>query len=586
MKKVFSVSLFPENPWLLKICRGPVSVVLPVVGGVHPPGRWDGLGTPRRTVRKVIGGETWTFRAPSAAWKKFQTVWFFGADSCRVWHEIEGDGRIDVVSFAEAVPDERLPQPKNTLSLVRSVRPDLRRFSLAASYFHGNVYCPQPHAGRPIYRHPDEEVLLTAACTFGPVEYNTWFSPSLFCYGLLPERGAGWFLGLGARPGQNHYHTFRYSGGAGGWGLRLDYDGMVRVRGKWMSPELEIRWAPDVKTGLADHVASGRRQGWFPEPAPVVPREWRRPMFCGWGQQQVWCRTAESNGKLPFIDQLVSPAAESMASEASYRKMVEMLEKADLPFGTLTIDAAWSTRMCIPTPDPAKWKDLKGFIAEQHTKGRKVLLWLGTWNPISLPPAMHMKHEPGLKDVLDPTAPAFRRELVRCIHHAISPDGLDADGFKIDFTGDMPRGPGYHPHRPLWGLELLRDYVGLIYRTLKRAKRSAVLQTHCAHPLFADITEILRLNDIFNDKTDVRPSMRHRSEMARLASGNWLIDTDNDPFISTAAWWDYVRFQPEIGVPSLYTITHMARSTERVPREYLKKLSRIWHAYLRREGFA
>lgn len=583
----FVVSTEEKDPWLLRVRHGRTEALLPVVGGVHPTGRWDGLAQPRLvSVKKRGSVQTWTFRAASTSWKKFETVWTLSPDSCRIRHQIEGEGRVDAVSFFEAVPGKRLPEPGNTLSLVRGQLPALRRFSIAAEYFHRNVFCPQPHAGRPPMRHADEEILLTSACTFGPVEYNTWFSPSLFCLGLLPAKGKGWFLGLGAPMGEHHYHTMRYQGGSGGWGVRVEFDGMVRVKGKWLSPEIEIRWADDVQRGLSEHVASGLNLGWFPPPSPALPREWRRPMYCGWGQQQVWSRTAENNGKLPFIDQLVSPAAEAMASEASYRKMVDLLEKADIPFGTLTIDAAWSALMCIPVTDSKKWKDLKGFIAEQQAKNRKVLLWLGCWNPVGLPDSMKMKHAEGLKDVLDSTAPEFRRELTKAIHEAISPEGLNADGFKLDFTGDMPRGAGYQPHRRIWGLELLRDYVGLIYRTMKAVKPSAVLQTHCANPLFADITDILRLNDIFEEYTDIRPMMKHRADMARIANPQWLIDTDNDPFISEEAWWDYMQFQPQIGVPSLYTITHMARSKEVVPHGRLRKLSGIWKAYLKKEKLA
>jgi hypothetical protein len=93
----------------------------------------------------------------------------------------------------------------------------------------------------------------------------------------------------------------------------------------------------------------------------------------------------------------------------------------------------------------------------------------------------------------------------------VSPDGLNADGFKLDFTGDMPRGRGYRPASDLWGVELMLDCVKLIFDSMVQAKADTVLETHCAHPLFTGVTDLLRLNDIFCTREDVRPMMAFRA---------------------------------------------------------------------------
>jgi len=581
----YEVHWDPSEPLWLDIKGGGKKTRVPVVGGVHGPDKWDGLGRPEFVSAVSLDeAEVWTFEAASETWEKFQTVWVLEADSTRVHHEIVGTGSVDVVSFFETVPVENLPDAGATLPLVRRVRPPLRTYSVSSPYFHRSVYVPQPYAGQGPERPADTESLLTVAGTFGPIDFNTWFSPGLFCFGLMPATGRKWFLGLGTGLGGHLYNSFRYVGGNGGWGTVVDYDGMLKVKGHWISPDVEIRWASDIDTGLREHVASGRNRGWFPEPAPAPAAEWRRPIFCGWGQQQVFTRETGKKAKLAFLELQVSPSATALATEDAYREMVRLLEKEKLPFGTVTLDLAWGTTPGIPIHDPKKWPDLKGFIAEQHAKGRKVLLWLGCWSTQNLPESMLMKAEKGCKPLPDPTLPAFRNALGKAIHEAISPEGLNADGFKLDFSGDVPRGRGYRPHKALWGVELLRDYVLFIYKSLKKAKSSAILQTHCANPLFADCTNILRLNDIFEDRIDIRECMAQRARMARIANENWLIDTDNDPFISAKAWWEYMEFQPEIGIPSLMTVTHMCRSTEPVPKGAYKRLNKIWRDYLKREG--
>jgi len=262
---------------------------------------------------------------------------------------------------------------------------------------------------------------------------------------------------------------------------------------------------------------------------------------------------------------------------------VRLLEERDLPYGTLTIDMGWSRCRTIPQPDERLWPDLKGFIERLHQKGKRVFLWLATWNPGGLHESLRMPHANGLGDCCDPTNPEFRSLLTEAVTQAISPHGLNADGFKIDFTGDLPRGD-YQPVGDLWGLDLIHDYLSLIHDAMKAAKMDTVLETHCANPQFADVTEMIRLNDIFCLQEDVRPSMKFRAEMARIALPGLPLDADCDPFISCQAWMDYLRFQPQLGVPSLYSLTHMSFRSSNLPAEPITErewdeIRTLWNTY-------
>lgn len=121
-----------------------------------------------------------------------------------------------------------------------------------------------------------------------------------------------------------------------------------------------------------------------------------------------------------------------------------------------------------------------------------------------------------------------------------------------------------------------------MHDAMRDAKRDTVLETHCANPHFADVTEMLRLNDIFSLHEDVGPEMRFRAELARVALPGVPIDTDNDPFISKKSWLDYLRLQPSLGIPSLYTLTHMSfRHDEPTTAADWDEVRKLWNNYLK-----
>jgi hypothetical protein len=357
----------------------------------------------------------------------------------------------------------------------------------------------------------------------------------------------------------------------------------VAVDGGFESPRLRFGFADDRNRALAEYVAFLRANGFaFRGPSPI-PAWWRKPIFCGWGQQTHWARLAAQRENSAFDAGPVDLSAEGMATQSAYEEMVRLLEKSDLPYGTIIVDMGWSRSRSLPEPDSLKWPDLRAFIAGEHQRGKKVLLWLGCWTPDGIPPEFLMAHDPGLRDVPDPTHPGFVEELQRRIRTLISPSGFNADGFKLDFSGDLPRGKGYRPQRPLWGVELLREYLAVIHSATKTAKPDALIETHCATPYLADLTDMLRLNDLFFETTDVNAPMVFRAEMARIACPEWLIDCDNDPFIDRESWMNYLRIQPQLGVPSLYTLTHMSMSGEPVQPGDLKEIAGLWRDYLNRQ---
>jgi hypothetical protein len=125
-----------------------------------------------------------------------------------------------------------------------------------------------------------------------------------------------------------------------------------------------------------------------------------------------------------------------------------------------------------------------------------------------------------------------------------------------------------------------------VYTTAKRVKPDALIVTHTPNPAFADVTDMLRLNDIrMLDAVDpdgpVVPHMRYRAEVVAAACPGVPVDTDGWCLPDRAEWAAYLREQPALGVPALYYATHVDLSGEPLRPEDLAEVARLWDAYRR-----
>jgi hypothetical protein len=543
--------------------------MVPADGGGDPGTAWSGP-----QIRRSDGREEWIFHAQGGRWAAKRLIATVHDDAVLLALEVDGSGSIDRVVFGAGLPAESADATMRMLPWSR--RPEERCWT-ASPLDHRVVANPQPNSWeqQELPAHLDQRI--TAATTFGPALYNTFLAPCLPCYVL----DGSWSVGIATGIAEQRFTHVDYRAGTG-WAVELAYDGRTRVEGTWRSPAIRIAACRDAEDGWRGFAGALRRLGLAPAPQPT-PAWTLRPMACTWGQQTVWAHQAK-DGLAPLAGSPVTPDANGFASEAYCARFVRMLDDAGLDWGTLTIDAGWSTCLSIPEPDPRAWSDLKGFIAALHRRGKRVLLWLATWNPGGLDPALRVAHDDGRPDATDPSLPAFRSRLTAAITACLSPAGLDADGFKVDFTGDLPRGPGYRPHGGSWGAAWTHDYLRLIWETARSAKADAVVQTHCASPYFGDVTNCIRLNDLFFARTDVRSGMAFRARIARTALPGVGCDTDNDPFVSASTWLDYMRFQPDIGIPSIYSLTHVSgrlpgRPLDPIPPSALAEVAGIWRRY-------
>jgi hypothetical protein len=368
--------------------------------------------------------------------------------------------------------------------------------------------------------------------------------------GLVAPAAELTFVQAVHRPGDRAFH------------LVLEYEGHTEVDGRFEAPVVVLT------PGLASPYDGIRAQA-----EPREPREqpgwWRGGIFCGWGAQ---CHLASTG-----LDR-----APELATQARYDGFLAALGDRGVRPPTIVIDDKWQRTYGRNEPDEAKWPDLRGWIAARHEEGSRVLLWWKAWDPEGLPRELCVRRPDGVPVAVDPTAPGAAALLREVMHELLSPEGLDADGLKVDFTAQTPSGESLSVHGRAWGIALLHELLRVVYDAAKEAKPDALVITQTPHPAFADVTDMVRLNDMLrlDDPGPLRPEtvvpqMRHRAAVAAAALPDRLVDTDDWTIPDLATWREYLAVKPELGVPSLYYATHLDLTGEPLEDEDYEELRHV-----------
>jgi hypothetical protein len=502
-------------------------------------------------------GETvFSLEADSAVWQKKIYRLYCAPHRLRYEIEVEGSGEIEEVNYFGGCYSGNIRWGSG--------------FFWSGQWFL-NGFNPEPSKQEQYYfpASAGSEINMTGVPLPGKADW--FFTPPPFCFAM--QAASGWVgLGVEARSGENRYSTFRYSGMNEAFYLRLTYDGQTSVEGRRVIPAIGFDFAADPYAALLAHVSALREQGYVPEPAASEkPEWWHRPIFCGWGAQ---CEVAaREKGRAPDFSQ-----------QWRYEGFLQVLESHGLQPGTVVLDDKWQSSYGDNYVDVNKWPELNGFIERQHAAGRKVLLWLKAWDPEGLPAEECITNAAGMPVAFDPTNPAFQRRLRRSVRQMLSPDGYNADGFKIDFTARIPTGPRINAYGNAWGLELMKLYLRILYTEAKLVKPDALVMTHTPHPYLADSLDMIRLNDINTDHP-LNPAMIHRARVAAIACPGAVIDTDNWPMPNKTSWRDYLRIQADLGVPSLYFTTGIDSTGETLDAEDYRLIQETWqNAAERKDG--
>lgn len=397
-----------------------------------------------------------------------------------------------------------------------------------------------------------------------------FFTPPPFCFAF--ELETGWMgLGVCCAAGENRFVEYRYMGGDRKFNLALTYEGNAEVKGLYRLPEIGFYFAPDPYEVLENYVLDIHSAGLVPAVQHTrKPSWWYAPMYCGWGSQ---C----------YLASLESGFAPAYATQANYERFMQELADRNIHPGTVVIDDKWQKAYGLNSVDTDKWPDLAGFIRQRHEKGQKVLLWLKFWDADGLPASECVLNKAGKRLAVDPSNPVFEQHFREQVRFMLSKDGLDADGFKIDFSARIPSGPGLKTAGGLWGLELMKRYFEILHSEAKKVKADTLIIAHSPNPYLAPYIDMIRLNDI-NVGKDLLPAMRHRQKVARIAMPDALIDTDDWQMTDKAEWLAYLKIQPELGVPALYYCSHIDRTHEAITEDDIRLLNEVWRSYQLKAG--
>lgn len=427
-------------------------------------------------------------------------------------------------------------------------------------YFSGSWYefsryfIPNPTGGGlalPQYHSPEQPGAIA-------MHYQT--PPLLaFPFEFDPD---GWLaLGLAPRHGDYNFERFDYRPGNESFSLTTDYLGYTRINGSHEIAGIIGAFGSDEYASLA-----GYAEGMYADCGCVrkswkdTPRWWHGPLFCGWGEQAA-------------INPIDQGAA---ANQKDYTWMSKRLDELELKPTAVIIDDKWMTRYGEALPDPAKWPDMRAFTDTEHRKGRKVILWFRSWNTEGLD-ADECVNLYGLPQGADPTSPKYRERLQKTFHKLLSSDPgcYDCDGFKVDFANVMPRGRELSSYGNIFGLELLKSFLKLVYDTAKSVKPDCLINNSCAHPYFAEVTDQCRLHDYSGRQRSAWRIMSYRQKLYRAAMPGVPIDTDTvrSTYRETL---EYIERCHELGAPDLYFLS----GTERVPFDARlhAALKRSWSA--------
>jgi hypothetical protein len=438
-----------------------------------------------------------------------------------------------------------------------------------------SVFNPEPNTAENNYFAPESNATIDLMGVPLPGRDDWFFTPPPFCFAAQWKEG--WLaLGVETMPGQNRFTTYAYHGKPSAFHLSLAYDGQTTVNGSYPLPAIGFDFANDEYEALEGHVKSWSAIQYSSMQSSDIeqtkPNWWHTPIFCGWGAQ---CHLSSSLGR----------RAPDYARQDVYEDFLQMLEAEDVNPSIVVLDDKWQLTYGENQADESKWHDLPGFTASQHALGRKVLLWLKAWDPEGLPVEECITNAAGLPIACDPSHPAFERRLRSSVRRMISAQGYDADGFKIDFTARIPAGPNLNIYGDIWGLELMHLYLSILHSEAKRIKPDALVMTHTPHPYLQGVVDMIRLNDI-NRGRDVNESMTHRARVATIACPHLTIDTDDWPMPNKEAWRAYTSLQPELGVPSLYYVTHIDSTGEALDAEDYQLIRDAWAQYRDRSNSA
>ncbi len=411
--------------------------------------------------------------------------------------------------------------------------------------------------------------------------------------------------GILTRPGENLFHAFEvnylspadkqniHDSIIGTQAFSLKYDGHVTVDGSWQSPTLQLRFAQHKMGALDQYMhdleqfgANIKRQ--YPYDAWTY-----EPLFCTWHEQVALGIKQINRNNLGFAETEGGAHYFDALTQEKTLHWLAVLEQHNIKPGTIILDAKWQIDNGDPVADKSKFPDMRGFVEQCHAKNIKVILWFNGWDRSGIPDAECCLID-GKPAKVDPTNPAYRARVKRYMKRMLSaePDCYNADGLKIDGMTAPPEGDSVQLTKPLYGFELSRALLELIYYAAKAVKKDCAIGQFTAAPYFADLCDFARTGDLYAVKGDPNATNEFRVAILQLVMPDVAKDTDGTlRFNYLLPDEEALKSQEKIGVPSIYQAEYLIRrrqfgvqSVKLIENNLYREIADSWRRYRAKNG--
>jgi hypothetical protein len=259
--------------------------------------------------------------------------------------------------------------------------------------------------------------------------------------------------------------------------------------------------------------------------------------------------------------------AEEYCNDRFLKTCVDFLAEKKVPCRTIILDYGWFVTNGEWRPNARRFADLRGTIRQLHEAGWKVLIWYSPYfiseqaASYKANPAVAVRARDGkpvsitrlvseVNYMCDFTHPAMREIVRKDFEYLLGPDGLDADGLKIDTTHQPPPIDSVF-YDPSWGTGERFHYqvAKLMFDEAKRVKPNCCVNATSGNPLFNGTYDLHRIHDVMEYNLD---GYEERAWAAWLC-GAGISDLDD--------WASFDLFTVRAnlrkiayGVPSLYAV--------------------------------
>jgi len=293
------------------------------------------------------------------------------------------------------------------------------------------------------------------------------------------------------------------------------YGGALKLEGEFAFPRITFFTRPDKLVAartyidrLYDDGLARTNESWDPS--------WAGPIYCFFSDQmyqyQIDRETAELAGETAM--------AERYCNDGFLEKCLKCLAAKAIPYKVIIIDYGWFVMNGQWRPNEKRFADFRATIRKLQSMGKKVLIWYSPYfnaekssNYLSHPeiavktrdgqPLSIIRLGSEVNYQSDFTHPAMRQLCRTDLRYMLGPDGLDADGLKLDCTHQPPTIENIF-HDPAWGTGEMFHYKvsKFIYEEAKKIKPGCCINATAGNPLFNGTYDLHRIHDAMEYNLD------------------------------------------------------------------------------------